>query len=151
MISIDTLVKKKKNSVQFSRSVMYDSLQAHGLQHTRLPCPSPTPRAFSNSCLSSQWCHPTISFSVDPFSSRLQSVPASGSFPASQFFTSGGQSIEVSALESVLPMNVQDWFLLGLTDLISLGTLQHHSSKASILQCSAFFIIFIVKKKKIKH
>ena len=86
----------------------------------RLPCPSPSPRACSNSCPSSQWCHPTISFSVIPFSSCLQSFPASGSFPMSQFFTTGGQSIGVSASASVLPMNIQDWFPLGLTGVISL-------------------------------
>ena len=87
----------------------------------RLPCPSPTPGAYSNSCPSSRWCHPTISSSVVPFSSCLQSFPASGSFSIqSQFFTSGGQSIGVSASASVLPMNIQDWFPLGLTGLISL-------------------------------
>ena len=96
------------------------TLRPHGLQHARLPRQSPTPRAFSNSCLSSQWCHPTISSSVIPFSSCLQSFPASGSFQMSQFFTSGGQSIGVSASASVLPMNIQDWFPLGLTVLITL-------------------------------
>ena len=106
------------SSIQFSRSVMSDSLQSHELQHARLPCPSPTPRACSNSCPLSWWCHPTISSSVIPFSSCLQSFPASGSFPMSRFFTSGGQSIGTSA--PVLPMNVQDWFPLGLTGLISL-------------------------------
>ena len=90
----------------------------HGLQHTRLPCPSPTPRARSNSCPLSQWCHSTISSSVIPFSSCFQFCPASGSFPVNQFFTSGGQSMEASA--SVLPMNIQDWFPLRLTGLISL-------------------------------
>ena len=99
---------------------MSDSLWPHGLQHTSLPCPSPTPGAYSNSCPLSQLCHPTISSSVDPFSSGHQSFPASGSFPVSQFFTSGGQSIGVSASASVLPMNIQDWFPLGLTGLISL-------------------------------
>ena len=89
-------------------------------RHSRLPCPSPTPGAYLNSCPLSQWCHPTISSSVVPFSSRLQSFPASGSFPMSQFFTSGGQSIGVSASASVLPMNIQDWFPLGWTGLISL-------------------------------
>ena len=103
----------------FSHSVVSDSLQPHGLQHARLPCPSPSPRACSNSCLLSQWCHPTISSSVVPCSSCLQSFPASGSFPVSHLFTSGGQSIGVSASTSVLPMNIQDWFPLGLTDLIS--------------------------------
>ena len=108
------------NSVQFSHSVMSDSLKPHGLQHTRLPCPSPTAGACSNSCPLSRWCHPTISSSVVPFTSCLQSFLASGSFPVSQFFTSGGQSIGVSASASVLPMNIQDWFPLGWTDLISL-------------------------------
>ena len=90
----------------------------HGLQHARLPCPSPTPRACSNSCPSSWWCHPTISSSVAPFSSCLQSFPASGSFSMSQFFASGGQSIVASASASVLPMTIQDWFPLELTGLI---------------------------------
>ena len=106
--------------VQLSCSGMSDSLWPHGLQHSRLPCPSPTPGTCSNSCPSSRWCHPTISSSVVPFSSHLQSFPALGSFPMSQFFTSGGQSIRVSASASVLPMNIQDWFPLGLTDWISL-------------------------------
>ena len=99
---------------QFSCSVVSDSLQTHGPRHTKLPCPSRTPGACSNSCPSSWWCHPTISSSVIPFSSHLQSFPASGSFPTSQFFASGGQSIGVSASASVLPMNIQDWFPLGL-------------------------------------
>ena len=107
-------------SVQFSRSVVSNSLQPHGLQHARLPCPSPTPRAYSNSCPSSQWCHPTISSSVAPFSSCLQSFSASRSFPMSQFFASGGQSIGASTSSSVLPMNIQDWFPLGWTGWISL-------------------------------
>ena len=109
-------------SVQFTFncSVMSDSLQPHGLQHARLPCLPPTPGAYSNSCPSSRWCHPTISSSVAPFSSCLQSFPASGSFPMSQFFASGGQGIGISASASVLPMNIQDWFPLGLTGLISL-------------------------------
>ena len=94
------------SSVQFSRSVVSDSLRPHGLQHTRPPCPSPTPRAYSNSCPSHQGCHPTISFSVCPFSSYLQSFPASGAFPVCRFFTSGGQSIGVSASASVLLMNI---------------------------------------------
>ena len=105
---------------QFSCSVMSNSLQSHGLQHTRPPCPSPTPRAYSNSCSSSWWCHPTISSSVVPISSRLQFFSASGSFPVSQFFTWGGQSIGVSASAPELPMNIQDWFPLGLTGWISL-------------------------------
>ena len=98
------------SSVQFSHSVVSDSLPPYALQHTRLPCSSPTHRACSNSCPSSRWCHPTISPSVVPFSSRLQSLPASGSFPVSQFFPSGGQSIGASASASVLPVNIQDWF-----------------------------------------
>ena len=106
-------------SVQFSLSVMSNSLPPHELQHARLPWPSPTPRACSNSCPSSQWCHSTISSSVNPFSC-LQSLPASGSFQMSQFFTSGGQSIAASASASVLPMNIQEWFPSGWTGLNSL-------------------------------
>ena len=107
-------------SVQLlSRSVVPDSLQFHELQHTRLPCPAPTPGACSNSCSLSQWCHPTISSTVILFSC-LQSLLASGSFPMSPFFASGGQSIGVSASASVLPMNIQDWFPLGLIGLIFL-------------------------------
>ena len=104
--------------VQFSHSVVSDSLWPYGLQHTRLPCPSPPPGACSNSCPSSWWCHPTIPSSVIPFC--IQSFPESGSFPRSQFIASDGQSIGVSASASVLPMNIQDWFPLGLTGLISL-------------------------------
>ena len=107
-------------SVQFSRSVVSNSLWPHGLQHAKLPCPSPTPRVYSNSCPSSQWCHSTISSSVAPFSSPLQSFPASGSFSVSQFFASGGQSIGASASASVLPMNIHDWSPLGWTGWISL-------------------------------
>ena len=103
-----------------SFAVMSDSLRLHGLQHARFPCPSPTPGACSNSCPSSQWCHPTISSSAVPFSSHLQSFPASGSFQMSQFFTSGDQSTGVSASASVLPMNTQDWSPLGWTAWISL-------------------------------
>ena len=105
-------------AVQFSCSVMSDSLQPHALQHARPPCPSPTPGVYSNSSPLSRWCHPTISSSVVPFSSCLQSFPASGSFPMSQFFASVGQSIGASPSASVLPMNIQVWFPLGLTDLI---------------------------------
>ena len=107
-------------SVQFSFSVMSNSLWPHGLQHTRLHCPSPTPRAYSNPWPSSQWCHPTISSSAIPFSPCLQPFPASGSFQMSHFFKSCGQSIGVSASASVLPINIQDWLPLGLTGLISL-------------------------------
>ena len=126
---------------------MSNSLWPHGLQHARLPCPSPIPGVDSNSCPLSWWCHPTISSSVITFSSRLQSFPASGSFPMSQFFTSGGQSIGVSASASVLLMNTQDWFPLGWTSWISLQSkglsrvLQLHSSKTSIFRCSSFFIV----------
>ena len=106
------------SSVQCSCSVMSDSLQLHGLQHTRIPCPSPTPGVYSNSCPLSQWCHPTIS-SSGPLSSHLQSFLASESFQMSQFFASRGQSIRVSASASVLPVNIQDWFPLGWTGWIS--------------------------------
>ena len=117
----------------------------HELQHTRPPHPSPTPGIYSNSCPSSQWCHPTISSSVIPLSSCPQSLPASGSFPMSQFFALGGQSIGASASASVLPMNISPLWLTGLISLKSKGLfgslLQHHRSKALILQCSAFFIV----------
>ena len=106
-------------SVQFSCSVMSNFVWPHGLQHARLPCPSPTPGACSNSCPSSRWYHPTISSSVVTFS-RLQSFPASWSFPMNRFFTSDSQSIGVSASASVLPMKIQDWFPLGWTGWISL-------------------------------
>ena len=107
------------SSVQFSHSVISDSLRPHGLQHSRPPCPAPTPTVYSNLGPLSQWWHLAISSSVIPFSFHLHSFPASGSFPMSQFL-SGGQSIGVSASSSVLPMNIQDWFLLGWTSLISL-------------------------------
>ena len=107
-------------AVQFSHSVVFDSLRPHELQNTRLPCPSPTPGACSNSCPLSQWCHPTSSSSVIPFSSYLQSFPASGFFQMSQFFASVGQTIGVSASTSALPMNIQDWFPLWWTGWISL-------------------------------
>ena len=108
------------SSVQFSRSVVSNSLRCHGLQHPRLPGPSPTTGACSNSCPLSWWFHPTISSSVRPFYSRIQSFPASGSFPMSQLFTSGGQSIGAWASASVLSMNIQDWFPLGWAGWISL-------------------------------
>ena len=110
----------KFSSVQFSHSVVSNSLRPHEPQHTRPPCPSPTPRVHPNSCPLSGWCHPTISSSVVPFSSCPQSFPASVSFQMSQPFTTGGQSIGVSASASVLPMNTQDWSPLGWTGLISL-------------------------------
>ena len=128
---------------------MSSSLEPHRLQHTRLPCPSPSPGAYSNSCQLSWWCHPTISSSVIPFASCLLSFPASGSF-LSQLFALGGQSIgaSASASTSVLLMYIQDWFPLGFDGFVLLvvqGTLksllQHHSLKASILWCSAFFMV----------
>ena len=115
---VHSFKRYKWSSVQFSSiAIVSDSLWPHGLQHPRLPCPAPAPRAFSNSYPLSQWCYTTIYSSVVPFSSCLQSFPASGSFPMSQFLTSGDQSIGVSASASVLPMNIQDWFPLGLTGL----------------------------------
>ena len=114
-------MNKENSAIQFSSVIqLCPTLRPHGLQHARLPCPSPTPRGCSNSCSSSWWCHPTILSFVIPFFSQLQSFSASGSFPRSQFFTPGGQSIRVSASASVLPMNIQDWFPLGWTGLISL-------------------------------
>ena len=108
------------SSVQVSSSVMSDSLRPHESQHARPPCPSRTLRVHPNSCALSQWCHPAISSSVVPFSSCPQSLPASGSFPMSQLFASGGQSIGVSASASVPPMNTQDWSSLEWTDWMSL-------------------------------
>ena len=108
------------SSVQFNHSVGSNSLQSHGVQHTRPPCPFPTPGVYSDSCPLSLWCHPTISSSAIPFSSHFQSFPTSGSFQMSQLFTLGGQSIGVSASTSVLPKNTQDWFHLGWTGWISL-------------------------------
>ena len=125
------------------------TLRLHALQHARLPCPSPTPRVCSTSCPSSQWCCPTTSSSVVYFSSCLQSFQASGSFLRSQFFPSGGQRIGVSASSSVLPMNEYsglmsfriDWLDLLADQKTLKSLLQHHSSKASVLQCSAFFMV----------
>ena len=133
--------------VQFSLSVVFDSLQHHGLQHAWLPCPSPTSIAYSNSYPLSQWSHPNILSSVIPFSCCLQSFPASGSFPVSQFFASGGQSIGTSASASALPVNIQDWFPLGWTGLISLQSkwlsrvFNNTAQKHQFLWCSAFFIV----------
>ena len=135
------------SSVQFSCSVMADSLWPHESQHAWPPCPSPSPGVHSNSCPSSQWCHPAILPSVIPFSSCLQSLPASENFPMSQLFAWGGQSTGVSALASFLPKDTQDWSPLEWAAWISLqfkglsSLLQHHSSKASILRCSAFFTV----------
>jgi len=123
---------------------MSDSLQPHGLQHTTPPCPLPTPGVYWNSCPLSRWCHPTISSSVIAFSSRLQSFPTSRSFPISQFFASGGQSIGVSASTSVLPGLIcfrRDWLDLLAVQGALKSLLKHHSWKASVLQCSAFFIV----------
>ena len=108
------------SSVQFSHSVMSNSLQPHELQHARPPCPSPAPGVYANPCPLSQWCHPTISSSVVPFSSCPQSFPGSGFFPKRWLFTSGGHSIGASASASFLPTNIHDWLPLGLTGLISL-------------------------------
>ena len=119
------------NSVQFSWSVMSNSLWPHGLQHARLPCPSPNPGACSNSCPLSQWYYPIISSSIIPFSSCLQSFPAWWYFPVSQLFASGGQSIGASASASVIPINIQDWFSLGWTGWISL-----QSKGLSIVFCN---------------
>ena len=146
--SLHFRLQQESSSVQFSCSVVSDSLWPHEPQHARPPCLSPTPRAYSNSCPLSRWCHPAISSSVVPFSSCPQSIPASGSFPMSQLFAWGGQSIGVSASASVLPMNTQDWSPSGLTGWISLHSKglsrvfsNNHSSKASIFQCSAFFTV----------
>ena len=128
------------SSVTQSCPTLYDPM------HTRLPCPSPTPGASSNSCPSSRWCHPTISSSVLPFSSCLQSFPGSGSFPMSQFFASGGQSIGVLASASVLPMNIQDWFPLGWTSLISLQSkgLSRVFSKTQFRSTNFSVLIFFI-------
>ena len=136
-------------SVQFSHSVVSDSLWPHGQQHTRLSCPSPSFRACSNSCPSSWWCHPTIPSSVVPFSFCLQSFPASGSFLECQLFTSGGQSTGVSASASVLPMNIQDWCPLGLTGWISLQSMSLksliHPYTVQNLNSSMFSFLYIVQ------
>ena len=132
--------------VQFNCSVMSDSLWPHGLQHARLPCPSPTPRACSNSCPSSQWCHSTISSSVVPFSSCLQSFPASGCFSMSWFFASDGQrsfsfSLSPTSEHPGLISFRMDWLDLLAVQGTLKSLLQHHSSKVSILQHSGFFIV----------
>ena len=134
-------------SVQFSRSLMSNSFQPHGLQHSRLPCPSPTPKAYSNLCPSCRWCHPTISSSVIPFSSCLQSFPASGSFQMSQFFAKVAKVLEFNF--SISPSNEysgwisfrMDWLDLLAVQGILKSLLQHHSSKTLVLWCSAFFTI----------
>ena len=139
----------KTGSVQFSHSVVSDSLWSHELQHTRPFCPSPTAEVYPNPCPLSWWCHPIISSSVVLFFSCPQSFPASGSFQTSQLFASGGQSIGVSDSTSVFPVNTQDWSPLGWMDWLDLFEVQraltslpqHHSSKASILRRSAFFMV----------
>ena len=141
-----TFFKKLIQSVsQFSHSVVSDFLWSHGLQHARLLYPSPTPGVYPNSCPLSQWYHPTILSSVIPFSSHLQSFPASGSFQMSQFFTSAGQSIEVSASASVLPMNIQDWFPLGWTGWISLQSkgLSRDFSNTVVQTVLIYLLIFL--------
>ena len=142
--------------VHFSHLVMSDTLRPHGLQRARPPCPSPTPEACSNSCPSSQWCHSTISSSVIPFSSRLQFFPASGSFPMSQLFASGGQNIGASA--SGLPMDILglisyriDWFDLLAVQRTLKSLLQKHNSKASVHWCSAFFMVQPFRFFSIRH
>ena len=125
----------------FSHSVLSDPLGPHGLQHARLPCLPPSPRACSNSCALSWWCHPTISSSVSPFSSCLQSFPASGSFLMSQLFTSGGQSIGASASASVLPKNIQDWFPLGFTGLILLSKGLSRAFSNTTVQKNLFLVL----------
>ena len=132
---------------QFSSVVqLCPTLRSHGLQHARPPCPSPAPGVYPNSCPSSRWCHPTVSSSVIPFSSCLQSFPASGSFQMSQVFTSGGQSIEVSTSTSVLPMNIQDRFPLGWTGLISLRSRDSWESSPTAqfksINSSAFYFLY---------
>ena len=129
---------------QFSHSVVSDSLRPQEPQHARPPCPSPTPGVYPNKCPLSRWCLPTISSSVIPFSSCLQPFPASGSFPVSQFFTSGGQSIGASASGSVLPVNIQGWFSLGLPGLIpsSLRDSQESSPIAQFKSISSLVLSF---------
>ena len=152
---------KKLSSVQFSRSVMSESLQPHGPQHTSPPCPPSTPGVYSNSCPLSWWYHPTISSSGVPFSSRLPSFPTSGSFQMSQFFTSGGQSIGVSTSASVLPVNIQDLLHVGWIGWISLlskgfsivfsnTTVQKHQF-FTILYCKVKIIIIIKEKKRLEE
>ena len=142
------------SSVQSSRSVVSDSLRPHGPQHTRPPCPSPTPGVHPNPCPLSQWCHPAISSSVFPFSSCPPSLPASGSFWISQLFAWGGQSTGVSASTSVLPVNTQDWFPLGWTDFLGFyltsffcprtqSMVPHHIQLSCLLRLLLVLIIFL--------
>ena len=141
-------------SVQFSRSIMSDFLPPHELQHARPPCPSPTPTVHPNPCPLSRWCHPTISSSVIPFSSHLQSFLASGSFQMNQFFSSGSQSIGVSASALVLSMNIQDWFPLGWAGLISLqseGLSRVFSTTTAQKHQILWHSVFLVKKMRTKR
>ena len=131
-----------EGSLLLSCSVMFDSMRPHGLQHARLPCPSISSRVCSDSCLLSQWCHPTISSSVNPFSSCPQSFPASGSFPVSQLFASGGQTIGASASASVLSMNIRGWFPFRLIDLISLQSRDSQESSPAPQFESINFLVF---------
>ena len=137
-------------SVQFSHSVVSDSLRPQEPQHARPPCPSPTTRIYPNSCPLSQWCHPAISSSVIPFSSCPQSFPASGSFPVSQFFALGGQSIGVSAATSVLPVNTQDWSPLGWTGCISLQSKEVSrctlDDPRNLLKLQFIYLLFLNRK-----
>ena len=145
---ITTLLQDRRNqfsSVQFSRSVVSNSLQPCELQHARPPCPSPSPGVYPNSCPSSRWCHPTISSSVIPFSSCLQSFPASGSFQMSQFLAPGGQSTGGSASVLVLPKNIHDWFPLGWTGWISLQSkgLSRVFSNTTVQKHQVFALSFL--------
>ena len=153
---IKTTMRNSCIPIQFSRSVVSNSLPPHGLQHARPPCPSSTPRVYSNSCSLSWWCHPSISSSVIPFFSYLQSFPESGSFQMSQLFSSGGQSIGVSASTSVLPVKIQDWFPLGWTGWISLQSkgLSRVFSRTTVQKYQFFgtqLSLFIRKSKNRKH
>ena len=125
----------------FSCSVVFGILWPHGLQHTKLPCPSLSPRDFSNWCTLSQWCYPTISSSVSPFSTCPHSSPTSGSFPVSQLFISGGQRIRALVLASVFTMSIQDWFYLGLTDLVSCCSKDSQESSPAWQSLSNNFLV----------
>ena len=140
------------HSVQFSRSVMSDSLQPHESQHAWPPCPSPTPGVYTNSCPSSRWCRPAISSSVTPFSSCPQSLPASRSFPMSQLFAWGGQSTGVSASASILPMNTQDWPPSGWTGWISLQSKRLSRVFSNIVYCKVISLQLIkINERKKKY
>ena len=142
---LQLLAVSSRGLVQFSRSVVSDSLRPHGLQHARPPCPSPTPRVYTNPCTLSRWCHLAISSSIVLFSSHLQSFPGSGSFQINQFFISGGQSIRVSASASFLPMYLQDWSPLGWTDWLSLQSkrLLRVSSNTKVQNHQFFGLVFL--------